>query len=153
MGKVKFRGIREDIKKLDGYQIELGIFKATVHKPYKTNRITNVKLLYLLEHGSPLFGIPPRPVLKPTIIKSKVLIGRYVNKALREYIENKDESQFQETLDKLAERLQDRARDKIEGGKLLPMNAQRTIANKGFNKPLYEYGMLVSLIECRITKR
>lgn len=96
--------------------------------------------MYLQEHGSPMYSIPPRPVLKPAIEKNQDKIAKKMVKAVNSALEGKNP---QNDLEKTAIFAQNKVRafftDPDNGW---TPNAKSTIDKKGSDKPLIDTAQL-----------
>lgn len=102
--------------------------------------------LYVKEHGSELWQIPPRPIIEPVIKKNKDLIGDYMKKA-GQLILSGDPESGKSKLEELGLRMATKVKENFvspENG--WAANAPSTIAAKGSDKPLIDTGSLMNSI-------
>lgn len=94
--------------------------------------------MYIREHGSPLFRVPPRPVLEPAIEDSKEIIAEELKQANISALD-KDPAQAEEHLNKAGMLAQSAAQNWFENPKNgWPPNAESTIKKKGSDVPLVD---------------
>lgn len=96
--------------------------------------------LYVQTHGSPAYAIPPRPVLEPSIRDSKEAIGKQISGAYRAAMHG-DMAGAERGLELAGMVAQNAARCWFENPKnKWPPNSQRTIREKGSDRPLIDTG-------------
>lgn len=121
-------------------QILLGV------KPAKYEDGTSLADVMTYNHYGTQF-IPPRPVLR--IAAENVMNKEEIKEALAVYFHNvlvnpKDADKLEkEMLRKIGIQVIKEAKRIIEAGNELQENAPSTVKHKGFNKPLYETGLLL----------
>lgn len=94
--------------------------------------------LYLHEHGSPLWRIPPRPVLIPAIKSVRPKITRYFRQAVQDALHGIDPMPVIESAGKLAqEAAYDWFTNPANGW---APNAPSTIREKGSDQPMIDTG-------------
>lgn len=77
-----YKAIKEALAELENTEVLVGIMEeAGVHDSETQTGITNAELLFIHTHGSPLNGLPARPVLEPAIEHGKEQIGALLKKA------------------------------------------------------------------------
>lgn len=96
--------------------------------------------LYLHEYGSPMYHVPPRPILEPALDDGKEVIAELIKEATLNVLEGKDINLELKTVGEEAENIvkdwfEDPANDWAP-------NAQSTIDKKGSDKPLIDSGDL-----------
>lgn len=94
--------------------------------------------LYVQEHGSPLWHVPPRPVLEPAIESKKEIIGRRLGAAAKAALDG-DAAGTKAQLNQaglLGAAAADQWFDNPQNG--WPENSERTIKAKGSDKPLVD---------------
>ena len=102
--------------------------------------------------------IPPRPVLR--IAAEKIIKNPEFEKSIKAYFKNlmtnpnKSEHELleREFLRKIGQQSVAEAKRIIKAGMELQMNAPATIAKKGYNKPLFETGLLMKNIDYEIVE-
>lgn len=96
--------------------------------------------LYIQSHGSPLWHIPPRPVLEPSVEANKERIGKQMGLAATAGLSGDQVKQkaYLEKAGIVAENAARRWFENPENG--WPPNAPATIAAKGSDKPLIDTG-------------
>lgn len=100
--------------------------------------------------------IPPRPVFR--IAAENILGSPEFEKAMTAYLHNVvvnpgDKDKLEpELLRKIGQQSAAEAKRIIEGGGELQTNAPATVKVKGFNKPLYETGLLIKNIGFEIVE-
>jgi hypothetical protein len=96
--------------------------------------------LYVQTHGSPAYAIPPRPALEPAIRDSKEAIGKQIEGAYRAAMHG-DMEKAERGLKRAGKVAQNAARAWFENPKnKWPPNSQRTIREKGSDRPLIDTG-------------
>lgn len=94
--------------------------------------------LYIKEHGSPLFRVPPRPVLEPAIEDSKEIIAEELKQANISALD-KNPAQAEVHLNNAGILAQSAAQNWFENPKNgWPPNAESTVKNKGSDVPLVD---------------
>ena len=151
-----FKNLDDKIKALPKYAVEIGVI-STNSKRRQTIKVgvTNAELMFIHENGSPLRGIPARPVLEMTIKwANENLLDKSISKAIDAYIDSDfDVEAYKKELEKMCIRIQSYARNIIysNDGRLVP-NATSTIRRKGDNHPLFDTGQLARSITCRLVE-
>lgn len=75
--------IQEAIKALKSHEVMIGIPEdASSRKDQKGTPINNAELLFIHTNGSPVRGIPARPVLEPSIENDKDRVAEMLKKAI-----------------------------------------------------------------------
>ena len=96
--------------------------------------------LYIREHGSPLWAIPPRPVLEPGVKSRQKEISLELAEASRAAIRG-DNNAVDLHLDNAGQLGEDGAKAWFEDPRNnWPPNSPKTIAKKGSDKPLQDTG-------------
>ena len=94
--------------------------------------------MYIQEHGSPLFRVPPRPVLEPAIEDSKEIIAEELKQANISALD-RNLAQAEAHLNKAGMLAQSAAQNWFENPKNgWPPNAESTIKKKGSDVPLVD---------------
>lgn len=94
--------------------------------------------MYIREHGSPLFRVPPRPVLEPAIEDSKEIIAEELKQANISALD-RNPAQAETHLNKAGMIAQSAAQNWFENPKNgWPPNAESTIKKKGSDVPLVD---------------
>lgn len=151
-----FKNLDDKIKALPKYAVEIGVI-STNSKRRQTIKVgvTNAELMFIHENGSPLRGIPARPVLEMAIKwANENLLDKSISKAIDAYIDSDfNVEAYKKELEKMCIRIQSYARNIIysNDGRLVP-NATSTIRRKGDNHPLFDTGQLARSITCRLVE-
>lgn len=96
--------------------------------------------MYVHEHGSPMYAIPPRPILIPAIDNSKDEMAELMKDAIRDSLDGKDTTN---SLDAVGMQGQNICRDWFTNpSNNWPANAKSTIDLKGSSNPLIDSGEL-----------
>lgn len=122
-------GVRAPVMRADMQKnIDAGMLYSAAHS------------LYVQTHGSPAYAIPPRPVLEPAIRDSKEAIGKQIEGAYRAAMHG-DMGKAERGLKRAGKVAQNAARGWFENpkNKWTP-NSQRTIREKGSDRPLIDTG-------------
>ena len=107
--------------------------------------------LWLHEHGSPLWAIPPRPVLEPAIASVKGKIAKQFQKAHLAALEGKDFMPFLNAAGKIG---RDAAYNWFTDPRNnWPANAPGTIKQKGSDRPLIDTGEMRRAITWVVEKK
>lgn len=129
----------KSLSEFPSYDIELGVFDSSGEHESKNGKgLKNSELMFIMERGSPIKHIPPRPVLQMTVDDSDELVNKTIDKILDDIISGKGEDAPDRRIGILCERLKNYAQDIIysNDGRLKD-NAKSTIRQKGFNHPLF----------------
>lgn len=111
--------------------------------PYST-----VLQMYIHEHGSMVYQVPPRPIIEPAIENSKKQIGKLLGDAAKDAAEGNDtERDLTDTGLYAQQEVQDWFNNPKNGW---APNAQSTIKAKGSDKPLIDTGALRDAITFEI---
>ena len=136
------------------YEMEIGVISGGSKKDKKKEKhkgVTNAELMAILEKGSPLRNLPPRPVIQLTIDHvNENMLDEITDRALEAYITDGQKA-LEDSLNKDCLRVQEYAQDIIydsDTNGLLEPNAPSTIKRKGFNHPLFVTGELARSITC-----
>lgn len=157
---IEFDNIEKRIASLSTYYIELGVYEDGPARKFTTLAssklgITNAELMFIHENGSPLRGIPARPVLQMTIdYVKKEWLTKEIDKALDIFITNDfDVKAYEQELERFCMRIQSYARKIIysNDGRLVP-NSPAVAKKKKGNHPLFDTGQLARSIVCRLIK-
>ena len=170
MGRLK--KLIEAFDSLPDYNIEIGIPEGDNPRkkdPKASKELTNAKILFINENGSPLRGIPARPVLKMTIEWAiENLLDDARQKAVKAFIKSGfDQEALEKEFEIMADRMEQYAREAImvNDGRFAP-NAPSTIAQKAkrahapkgydpadYNHPLFDTGQLAKAIRAILVKK
>lgn len=109
--------------------------------------------LYLQTHGSPLWQIPPRPVLEPAIADKKEIIARQLKAASQEALQGNFLA-AEQNLHKAGMIGENAAKGWFEDPKNnWPPNSPKTIQRKGSDSPLIDTGEMRKAITYLIDKK
>lgn len=145
--------IVEAYESVNDYVIEIGVVSGKSHRQI-TADITNAELMFIHEHGSPLRGLPARPVLELSIREAvKTYVPQTMSK-IEDGCFNKGwtKEQVRIELEKMCLRMQTYARQIIYKSNLLAANKPSTIKAKGSDRPLLNTGQLARSITCRLSR-
>lgn len=109
--------------------------------------------LYIQSHGSPLWHIPPRPVLEPAVEANKDRIARPLQRAVTAGLKG-DDLRMDQELEKagiVAENAAKRWFENPENG--WPPNAPATVKAKGSDSPLIDTGEMRKAITHVVVER
>lgn len=96
--------------------------------------------LYVHENGSPLWNIPPRPILEPAMENSKEQIAKLMKEVANDALEGKN---IKPGLEKVGMQGEDIAKDWFENpSNNWAANSEKTVKKKGSNRPLIDKGEL-----------
>ena len=118
--------------------------------------LTNSEIMFIMENGSPMNHVPPRPVLR---LGKEYAISNFVPDAEEKIVYlwlSRGESAIPEItaeVEKLALRIEAYIKTGIRRRKfdLMP-NAASTIERKGSDIPLLDTGQLANSIQCRVKR-
>lgn len=122
-----------------------GVRSASMRKEMQGNLDSGMKYskaheLYLQSHGSPMYHVPPRPVLEPAIASQKETIGKLIGAASKNALEGKP-AQCEANLNKAGMVAVSATRGWFENpANGWPPNAPYTIKKKGSSQPLIDTG-------------
>lgn len=146
----------DKLNDLPNYVIEIGVISEdSKRKDTVKVGITNAELMFIHENGSPIRGIPSRPVLELVInYTNKYYLSKALDKAISAYFNSDfNKEAFEKELNKLCIRMENLARKIIYSNSgILADNAPSTIKRKGFNHPLFNTGQLARSITCRLVE-
>lgn len=109
--------------------------------------------LYLQEHGSPLWQVPPRPVLNPGIKSVKGKISEQLAGAVTAAIHD-DEQGVERCLDQAGQIGEDGAKAWFDNpDNRWPPNSPKTIRKKGSNAPMIDTGEMKKSITHVVRER
>lgn len=124
-----------------------GVRKKEMREEMQSNidgglKYSQAHKLYLQEHGSPLFRVPPRPVLEPAIEDKKEIIGKQIGKASLAALNN-NEALLDAELNKAGMLGMNAAKGWFENPKNgWPENSASTIKEKKSALPLVDTNQL-----------
>ena len=96
--------------------------------------------MYIYEHGSPAFSIPPRPVLIPAMENSKERIAEKMKQCMQDVLDGHNPST---RLERIALFCENKAKDWFtDPSNEWPPNSPKTIAKKHSSNPLIDTGEL-----------
>lgn len=75
----QLKAVQEAVRELKKHEVLVGIPQE---KNSKRGSVTNAELLFIHTNGSPVRGIPARPVLQPAIEHDKERVGTALGKAV-----------------------------------------------------------------------
>lgn len=130
--------IMQTLKNLMNTDVLVGIPEAESSRPGEM--VTNAELLFIHTNGSPLKGIPARPVIEPAIENKKDKVADKLKVAMNKALEG-DEAGARKSLEAAGMYGQNIARGWFtnpDNG--WPPNAESTIKAKGSDKPLIDTG-------------
>lgn len=142
--KMELKSSPQLIQDLTGYRgkIYFGVPRdTTIRHTGKVERIDNATILAIMEHGSPVKNIPPRPLLKPVLNKHKDKILEIFGKVYAMLLAG-DEQGADRELDILAQRVQRWTQAFFTEDNGWAPNAPSTIRRKGSDKPLIDTSSL-----------
>lgn len=123
--------------------LENGVRKREMREAMRTNLdkgmpYSKAYQLYLHENGSPIWRIPPRPVLVPAIKSVKPKIARYYARAVRDALNGVDPMPMIQAAGKVAQQAAFKWFTNPANG--WAPNAPSTIEQKGSDKPMIDTG-------------
>lgn len=85
------KAVEAAVKELKQHDVLVGIPQEKSSRKGSKGKATNAELLFIHTNGSPIRGIPPRPVLQPAIENDKERIGEMLGKAVDKAVSGKTE--------------------------------------------------------------
>ena len=77
----QWKAVQEAVKELKKHEVLVGVPQEKSSRK-GSGKVTNAELLFIHTNGSPVRGIPPRPVLQPAIENDKERVGEMLGKAI-----------------------------------------------------------------------
>jgi hypothetical protein len=96
--------------------------------------------MYIHTHGSPLWQIPPRPVIEPAIEKNKDVIAKQLRKVADAALDGQDPTPELQKAGMLGQNIAREWFTNPDNG--WPANAESTVDAKGSDRPLIDTGEL-----------
>lgn len=130
--------LKASLAKLQRSQVFVGVPEAKA--PRKKSKITNAQLVYIHTNGSPLRGIPARPIIEPAIeaAGNKELITGQLGKAAQAAMGSKP-AEMRPHLDQAGTLGRDAAKRWFRDSRNnWAPNAPATIREKGSDRPLVD---------------
>lgn len=117
-----------------------------------TNGVKAAADIYKIEKGSPLYKIPPRPMIDPVITKNIDLIDKKFQDLSKEALSN-PQTNIKDGLEKIGMIVRDKIKDNFtDPNNGWAPNSDATIAQKGSDKPLIDTGALRNSIDYIVDK-
>lgn len=136
-GKIYF-GVPEDTSSMRSEWLDSKhISKRKVNNPSPDNAY----ILAIMEHGSPVKNIPPRPLLKPVIKKHREQIQNIFERIYKLLLEG-DETGADFEMERLSQRIQRWTQEFFVEDNGWAPNSPATIKRKGSDKPLIDTASL-----------
>ena len=135
--------LQEKLKRLKGAEVLVGIPAAKASRP---GAINNAELAFVMENGSPIKNIPPRPFLKPSIQNSKKQFAPHLANAAEAILAG-DTNLAEKELNKAGAIAANGAKRYILEGDNLTPDSPATIARKKSDRPLVDTSQLVRSID------
>lgn len=77
----QWKAVQEAVKELKKHEVLVGVPQEKSSRK-GSGKVTNAELLFIHTNGSPVRGIPARPVLQPAIENDKERVGEMLGKAI-----------------------------------------------------------------------
>jgi len=135
--------LKADLAKLRRANVYVGVPEDKSNRQGKA-KVTNAALVYLHTHGSPLQGIPARPIIEPAISApdNKALIARELGEAARAVLSHKP-GETRSRLDRAGMLGRNAAiRWFTDGRNGWAANRPSTAKRKGSDRPLIDTGQM-----------
>lgn len=132
----------KNMQKIKQVDVLVGIPQAKSSRPSDGEKINNAELLFIHTHGSPLRGIPARPVLEPALEEktTRLTIIQYLKRAIEYYL-NDDLVKMKKELERAGMIGQNAARGWfVNPNNGWAPNKPATIKAKGSDRPLIDTG-------------
>lgn len=129
------------------YILSHGVRRKSMREEMQPNIDAGMKYsvayqLYIMSHGSPLWQIPPRPVLEPALEYHKDAIGKLFAAVIKAACKG-DEAALKVAMDRCGLAAQNYSRDWFTNPRNgWPPNSPRTIKEKGSARPLIDTGIM-----------
>lgn len=148
----------DQLKKLASLHVYVGVPEADASRPGEpinnaelayihTNGVKPAEQLHLQEHGSPLWRIPPRPMIDPVIKKNEQLINDKFQALSKKALSDPNVN-VKDELSKIGMIVRDKIKDNFtDPNNGWAPNSDATIREKGSDKPLIDTGALRKSIE------
>lgn len=142
--KSNLNALKKSIELLGKSRVYVGIPAENASRD-NGNDINNAELLYIQTHGSPLWHIPPRPVIEPAINNNKKEIAERLITAYGKAMENIYAGDSMQTAMQHLEAVGMYAQNIVRAWFTNPnngwaSNSPLTIAKKGSSNPLIDTG-------------
>lgn len=166
--KILNQKLNEILDKIPTYVLEFGVFAGSeknkrnpIKGKKKTNidtskGLTNGEIMFIMEEGSLINHIPPRPVLR---LSREYAIENLVPSVEEKLIQiwltygKEGEPMMRKEVDKLALKIEAYVKTGIRRRQFdIAPNALSTIEKKGSDIPLLDTGQLANSIQCRVKR-
>lgn len=147
----RMKKVEECFQYLKDYEIYIGIPMES-NSASSDSSIRLAELLYIHENGSPVRGIPARPVLEASMNHNKELISENVEKVLK-YATDGNLDGLKTAMEKLGLLVSGKAKSYFTEGNAWAPNTPETIKRKGSDKPLIDTGTTQKAITHVIDKK
>lgn len=147
----RLKKVRECFDWLKENDVYIGIPQAE-SSTRQDSSITQAELLYIHENGSPVRGIPARPVLKPSMEYSKDLITEQVEKVIKCATDG-DIERMKTEVERLGSLASSKAKSYFTEGNDWTPNKPSTIKKKGSDKPLLDTATMQKAITHVVDKK
>lgn len=142
--------IEDAIKAIKELDVLVGVPQE---KSSRDGTVSNAELAFIHSKGSPLRGIPARPIIEPAIEDSKEQIAELIKKSAQKALDGDKEGAI-ESLEKAGMQGQNIVRAWFTNPRNnWPENSERTIKLKGSSRPLIDSGELRKSITYVVRKR
>lgn len=149
-GGETFKKITAALDELHRHEVMIGIPDSDGERK-AGDPVSNAELLFIHTNGSPVRGIPPRPVLIPAMKKHQVQIATLLRNATDEALKG-DKSGVMAALEAAGIAGQNAARKYFTDSNDWPANAPETVKRKGSARPLIDTGEMRKAITYVVRK-
>lgn len=127
--------IKKALKVLDSHEVMIGIPDDAADR--KDGPVSNAELLFIHTNGSPVNGIPPRPVLEPAMKQHKDQVSALLKKGIDQALKG-NVAGVLPAMEAAGLGGQNIARKYFTESNGWPANAPQTVERKGSSRPLID---------------
>jgi hypothetical protein len=149
--KSVWKKMKSEFAKASQYEVNAGAFEDAKYGPDNDN-LQVAQVWQWQEEGVPAQNIPTRPAIRVGFMLpiQKGSYDKYFVESMSRIAQGK--STFKQEYELLAQRTEKDLKKAVADWST-PPNAPYTVAEKGFNDPLIDTGLLYSSIEARVEKK
>lgn len=150
MSKIVFKKLQAMLKRIPGELENVEVQAGWLGNVNEENGTPVAYVATIHEFGSPAQGIPPRPMLEPTMQNNKDAYIKFLRLATKQ-VQNGDMS-GQDAMDTLGELVRGDIQKTITEIKT-PALKPETIKRKGFDKPLIDSSTMINAVTHEVVKK
>lgn len=157
---------KKDLQEMFGFpqmEVWLGVFsdrksrtkrdkEGNIIEDIDRKGVNNAELMFILENGSDINNIPPRPALETSInnAERENKVDKALDKAMQAFFETGNPEDYILEIERFATRLEDDTTELFYANDgTFEDNKESTIRIKGFNHPLFRWGELANSIKAK----